>query len=246
MIGDFLKAVAQAAFRATANSLLNSPGQAPSEHFVKVSWANAMNVALPAERCRVLMVEFFRDYAGGRLEAQTATHQLFSRGDRRITELPTSRPVGWGEIPLTIYLDYQEGEQRTRVAISYLSREGVRFNQACVDFFHAQAEHEFDQVFNGIADAAERYQKARTRRPAGDGTAQTTDAQTAADLASLALKAPSSWPEIQAAYRDACLKFHPDRLGGQNVPRHLIDLAVGRFKEITDAYQRLKRGYSNG
>lgn len=50
--------------------------------------------------------------------------------------------------------------------------------------------------------------------------------------------------QVQAAYRDACRKYHPDRFAGRGVEPHLLELAAQRFKEITAAYQRLKEQLS--
>jgi len=61
-----------------------------------------------------------------------------------------------------------------------------------------------------------------------------------ADYSALGLKPGATREEVHTAYRDACRKYHPDRLNGQNVELHLIELAVQRFKEVTAAYQRLK------
>ena len=63
------------------------------------------------------------------------------------------------------------------------------------------------------------------------------------DYSTLGLKPGATPEQVRAAYRDACRKYHPDHLNGQNVEPHLVELAVQRFKEITAAYQRLKERF---
>jgi DnaJ like chaperone protein len=75
------------------------------------------------------------------------------------------------------------------------------------------------------------------------------DANTRADseaeaYATLNLKPGATWPEVQAAYREACRRYHPDSLAGQGVPPHLVELAVQQFKAITAAYKLLKSRYA--
>ena len=50
----------------------------------------------------------------------------------------------------------------------------------------------------------------------------------------------ASSEEVRKAYQNKVREYHPDRTG--NLPKELRDLAERRTKEITNAYNQLKRG----
>lgn len=150
----------------------------------------------------------------------------------------------------------------TRVAIVYAAPAALRFSQSVAQFFHQHAEREFDDLIayldaapsgSSCGQAGARGARPWERSDAGDTCAgagsgggadrssdpESTDA--ARDYALFSLSPGASWGQVQSAYRAACLKYHPDRLTGQNMPPHIIELGVARFRELTAAYQRLKQ-----
>lgn len=254
MLNEFVKiALRGLAVGAVRAFVAHQRTKAP-EWYVDVGCVKALEAHFPVDRTRMFLRSFFGEYAEYTLRSANRDSEIYYRGNLEITHISTGREVRWHEVPLSVLVEYQTVGETTHVKISYLTNEGVRLTQAGVDFVRAQAGIEFDSALAGLSAEAQRFHHARrkreeqTRRPFGGG-GQSNQAPAPAggleaDLAVLGLKPPSNWTAIQAAYRDACLKFHPDKQ--VNIPKHLIDLAVVRFKEITAAYQRLKGRFGNG
>lgn len=222
--------------------------------FVGVGWSGSLTSPLPVGVVRAMLHEIVTarfDY--GRFN-QNGGATDYVRGDDKITCLPTSRSVRWREVPLFLSMQFSSRPDGCDVEFKFAAPPNMTFNEACMAFFHEHAKSEFDEIFDVLiaciraaASGGPGRERARGGYAAGDAGAHDhareaarEDAERDADYALLGLKRGASWSLIQSAYRDACLKYHPDRLQGQHVPQHLIDLAVREFQARTDAYQRLK------
>lgn len=179
----------------------------------------------------------------------------FRRGEDGLRRLrgPGSGP--WCALPVIVAAVCYESEGRLVLHMRFSLAPFVSVSAFGTRYFLEQAGAEFAQVASYLEQIASEYARRRggqkrRRRPNHrwyTGDEEGPRAQEAprsadpldADLAVLGLKRGASSDEVKRAYREACRKYHPDRLNGQNVEPHLVELAVQRFKEVTAAYQRL-------
>lgn len=195
---------------------------------------------LPLEVARGTVFSVLLDLGCRFVESDDGVDE-FARGDFRIKQLPTSHPVKLRDVPMHVVVAYGCYGGRTFLVISYTSGLRVRFSPAAAETFRCHAKRELEILLGTLR------QTARAQGSEGSARAQepraAEDASTArveGDLALLGLGRFSSWDSVKNAYRECCMKYHPDRLAGQNVAPHLVELAVTRFKEISAAYHRLK------
>lgn len=181
--------------------------------------------------------------------SQTRYQQVFVRGNPAITSIPASRGVHWHEIPIKITVDYSiEVDGQLKVNILFAAPSEMEFDQPGADFFRTQAEEEHNLAFQFLETLLENIDRNASstaddeedEMPAND---QVVPEAAATDYELLGLRVGATWNQVQTAYREACKKYHPDILSGQKLPPHLIELAAEKFKEITDAYQRLKQKF---
>lgn len=163
---------------------------------------------------------------------------IYWRGDWNITRLPAARKVGWSEVPVFASACCYVGdtEDETVVCLKFDVASFVRVSPRLREFCLGHLKDECDRTVASLMSAAEKVAEREAERARSETEAAACDA----DLATLALGRDASWESVKAAYRDCCMKYHPDRFGGQHVPPHLVDLAVTRFKEVNAAYRRLK------
>lgn len=207
--------------------------------YTGVSWGKAILAPVPLESLRGMIRLWFCNNNGCSFYNRLPTSDVFHRGDERITELPTTRQVMWPEVPLRISAAYSLSGERTELRLEFAAAERLQFQESVVSFFNENAEAEYNRTFDWIKAADRERRAAEAARQAPPPTAS-QDSGRYDDLELLGLKRYASWADVQAAYRDACKKYHPDRLSGRDVPSELVELAVIRFRELTDAYQRLK------
>jgi len=192
--------------------------------------AEAIDTTVPCDHVRGQMAGLLYRYLKfERIDCEPG-QECYFRGDKGITRLPTDRNVAWRDVPILLTVHYRPGTEKSELEFEYAVPKNVRVHADCVAFI---GEH-WKQEMTTILDALRR--DVRAPRVAPEPPAD----RSAADLAVLSLSPGASWPQIQAAYRQACLKYHPDRLQGRGVPPHLIELSVREFRVISDAYQRLK------
>lgn len=218
--------------------LKQSNDEPEPDRYGGVGWSGSTKSTLP----RVVTRRVIHDTLCGnngflRIRSSEEADEYF-RGDENITSLPASRSIRWGEVPLFLTARYSPDGAATKIELRFAAPEAVSFDQNCMAFFHEHAEREFDGLLESFRMAASCASTDGSTAKGGNGTQRPSGSDS--DYSLLGLTRGASWEQVQAAYRDACLKYHPDRLGGQSVPPHLVDLAVREFRARTDAYQRLR------
>lgn len=224
MLHDIAGVAASAAGRAIAQYLFGEP------MYRCVEWSGTMRLPLAPGHVRDVVYRHYCQNTSGCLARGTHSEQLIERGDPSITRVPTSRQLTWVETPMRIAVTYTPVRGGIEVKISYCTPAETEFTKQGAEFVVAQAEREFDGVFEAMKES---------RSPAGP-RAPKPDRVTEA-LRILGLRPGASWTDVQTAYREASKKYHPDTLSGKGLPPHVVDLAVAKFREITEAYQLLKR-----
>ncbi|GMU39068.1 MAG: J domain-containing protein [Planctomycetota bacterium] len=180
----------------------------------------------------------------------------FRRGEYLIRRLRGPGSAPWLAVPAILVAVCYESQRKLVLHMRISLDPLVTASASGAGYFQEQARAEFSQVLGYLSQIACEYaqrpgEQKRRRRPNHrwyTGNEERPRAQEAprsadpldADLAVLGLKRGASSDEVKRAYREACRKYHPDRLNGQNVEPHLVELAVQRFKEVTAAYQRLR------
>ena len=218
----------------------------PEQRLVQVSWVGEFTSSLLPARVAREVESFFRGVGGCTVTRSLGGRSEFRRGNPRITELPTNREVMWIEVPVSISVEYDVRDGGTVARVQFTAPPEMTFDPACAKFFHQQAEGELDHLLVHLRLACDEPsnrrndERRRRDRHTHDETPhdRQAEAEAARDYAVLGVPPGADWRQVQAAYRDACHKYHPDRL--HNAPPQLIELAVAHFKELTAAYQRLK------
>ncbi len=180
------------------------------------------------------------------------TFDVYRRGDRSVTRVPWERDLRWTEIPMLVGTIFIDVNGKTSLDYRVWAWPTVTYSSAGKEFFLRQAQAEFDGILAVLDELkVEREGASHARRngrhrwyPDDDETrsrreAPASSASLDADLALLGLERGATLEQVKKAYRVACHKYHPDRLTGQNVEPHLVELAVQRFKEVSAAHQRL-------
>lgn len=207
-------------------------------------WSNSMSFDLPEGVVRDAVFRLVREN-GYVLERAGDGTDIYSRGDRSLRRLPGPRGVSWQEIPILLGVGVGAAEGRSVVFMGFTAWPGVEYSPQAAAQFRTWAMDEFEQAQGLLERLARGYrsESEKARRPKHrwypeDGGGQPSES--AADFAALGLRPGASWTQVQVAYREACRKYHPDRLSGQNLAPHVVELAVQRFQDATAAYQRLK------
>lgn len=213
-----------------------------------LEWAESADFGVNMVFACATLAAFFRELGYERQSNGEEGIDIFHRGDARIRRLPDVRPVRWRELPLFAGVGVSLTGNGVRVSIIIRPLPKLRISDDMTGLFLKYASEECRGAFDAIRLAAANAQSRRDS--AGEGrktaTCPSPPQPEPSDLDTLGLKAGASWEEIQTAYRSACMKFHPDRLIGQNVAPHLADLALRHFKEVSTAYERLRRRCRNG
>lgn len=162
------------------------------------------------------------------LQTQT-DRDIYTRGDFEVTRLPCDRALRWLDTPVVLTVTYVGAGPACELMLSLISPADLVFTRDARDFYQAHLHSEVREVTRFIA------------QPRGWGTARSAQHhQLAADLKLLGLEPGASREEIESAFREAALRYHPDRHSGQGVPRHLVELSENHFKSITAAHDRLR------
>lgn len=223
--------------------LIESNCESEPATFVGVGWAGSTKCNLPRVVVRRLMHDkLCNDNRFRRVRSSEHSDEYF-RGDESITAMPPSRSITWGEVPLFLTARYDLDGGATTMELHFRAPPSLTFDKTCADTFPVHAEREFRSLLESLRVDAESG-TASSNGHADGGNGHGAAAPTDDDYALFGLRRGASWEHVQAAYRDACLKYHPDRFAGQNVPQHLIDLAVREFRERTEAYQRFKAHFA--
>lgn len=205
-------------------------------------WTYLEYLHFPASIVQDAVIECFGE--GERFGQGTSTIDIHTRGDARIQQVVDARLVELRNVPSTFCIGVDAEPGRTLVTMRLeIDRRQVRMPLSVAKQFDGPAKVVFEEAMQRLHHATARMQSHRQarqeRRENSSGPAVASDNQT--DYAALGLKPGATREQIHAAYRDACRKYHPDRLTGQSVEPHLVELAVQRFKEVSAAYQRLKQ-----
>lgn len=205
-----------------------------------INWKLLANIEFPAELVRDASVECFG--SGQRRWIEIGSVDCYQRGDTGITRVSNPRSVNLADIPslFSVCVCTIQGKTEVTIRIDILSN--VRMRRWAAKYFDNAAETELMLALDRLRQATirlyqERMSQARATR---ERPAQEAVSDVDADYALFGLKRGASLEQVQKAYRIACRKYHPDRLTGQNVEPHLVELAVQRFKEVAAAYQRIK------
>ena len=201
-----------------------------------VQWTIQETFALPREMLKLVITRLLCESGECELRVDQEHVQIFERGDTKIDRLPMNREVSWFEIPVTISLQFDDaGGDTTTVKVVYAAPRTMSFDKTNRNFFLAAAQAEFAKITEMVEGSAERYREyvESQQSPSVDKDYQT-----------LGLQHDATWNDVKAAYRQLCLKYHPDALSAQNLPPHIAQLAAERFNLIAEAYQRLKENLS--
>ncbi|MBK9126316.1 MAG: J domain-containing protein [Phycisphaerales bacterium] len=217
-----------------------------------VTWSSHARVSLPPSIARAELVRYMKEQG---YDAR-ADPLKFRRGEDVSRRLSRVSEYDWLYMSLIASASVWRDGTGSGIAMCFGPGAFARLKRAAADDFRQLAAAEFNRVMEHLnllarEHAEWREWKRRKRRPnhrwyPGDDEAEAAQGAPVpadsldADLAVLGLSRGASWDDVQRAYRDACRKYHPDRLNGQNVEPHLVELAVQRFKEVTDAYRRLR------
>lgn len=217
-----------------------------------VAWSSHARVSLPPSIARAELVRYMKEQ-GYDFRAEPFS---FRRGEDVNRRLSRISEYDWSCMSLIVTASVWRDGTGSGIAACFGPGAFARLKRAAADDFKQLAAAEFNRVMEHLNLLAREHAewcewKRRKRRPnhrwyPGDDEAEAAQGAPVpadsldADLALLGLKRGASWDEVQRAYRDASRKYHPDRLSGQNVVPHLVELAVQRFKEVTAAYRRLR------
>ncbi len=205
-------------------------------------WTLQATVHSPADTVRDASVQCFGNTE--RRWVECGSIDFHQRGDSRITRIVNPQHVRFADIPSLFSIAIATVEGRTEVTMRIDPIPGVRMRRSLGKWLDSAANAELTAAVYRLGDAAaklrqerEAYHEQRERR---QRRATSTPFTPDSDYELLGLKPGATLEQVQKAYRIACRKYHPDRLTGQNVEPHLVELAVQRFKEVAAAYQRIK------
>lgn len=199
-------------------------------------WSSVIECPHTPEHARRLIRRFLREH-GASYEKRAESASIYSRGDPTITRLPTDRDVNWHDVPVCIvHSDGTIGDNgHTEIGVAFQPISTLSFSEHAADQFRDLARKEFARIIDYLNDNRE-----HTQRSHADPSAEIRS-----DLEALGLALSATWEQIQAAYRELCRKYHPDRFSDQSIDPHLVELAQQRFAEIAAAYQRLRSRMSS-
>lgn len=211
------------------------------------TWSGTIMTPYDPATVRAALDDWVLQQLGFTRRRREAEYDGYSRGDWSIEQLPTAHDVHWYDVPLLLICRYKTVAGRTHVEFEYFTDSDLRFNEKGREFLKTEAEREFDRTFDWVKT---RDWDSPTSGSGGEGPGRDRsdedDSAEAADFAALGLKVGAGWQQVQSAYREACKKFHPDRLAGKELDPDVVELAASRFREINEAYKRLKAVLGRG
>lgn len=172
-----------------------------------------------------------------------AATDFYARGDARIRRVSDARRVPLSAIPSKLSIGVGTENGKTLVSLRLDIDRQVRMSRRVAQQYDSAAEAELTAVMQRLQQAARALHDREAQRQSREHEQQRTTSRSTVDEADyglLGLKPGASPEQVRKAYRIACRKYHPDRLTGQNVEPHLVELAVQRFKEVGAAYQRIR------
>lgn len=204
-------------------------------------WDLTERVQYPAAIVRAAIKEVLG--SGEHVDRPPVTVDLYRRGDERIEKVSDAREVSLRKLPSVFAIAVGQEDKEVSLVIQRTTiLRQVRMDPSVAKDYEILATIEFYAVLKRLKEVAERLVREREtdrqRRPSEQRAIVFPAGH--ADFAVLGLKVGATMDQVQAAYRDACRKYHPDRFAGRGLEPHLVELAALRFKEITAAYQRLK------
>lgn len=231
MLRDIVSGIADTLVRA-----INGSARAePRRTCVDVAWVGRITMPLSPSEAVSALPAILCKRQGCIMRGHVGREQFFARGDHCSTYMPVCMDT-WLTFPMFIDLQYGREDGKTAVDVTFKAPDGyVMFGDDADEFYHLAAV-ELDVMTRYLRE----WRDAQQRDEADDEAEDEDDeeAGSAEDYAALELNPGASWAEVQAAYRESCLRYHPDRLVGQ--PKHLVDLASREFRIRTEAYHRLK------
>lgn len=197
-------------------------------------WWDEFQLTMPVGHALEVIGRILTERHACDLMQVTSDKRVFSRrGAPGIRSVPSNGGMAWGDIPLLIVAWCSPlTSERTRARIVFSANENVYFAPAAAAWFRKVADQEFREIIGEVRQAASHTSTPVAAPPAPDVSQA---------YAVLKLKPGAPWPDVQAAYREACKQYHPDRYAGQNLPARVNDVLTREFKVSTDAYQLLKR-----
>lgn len=197
-------------------------------------WTLLTNIDHSAALVRDASVECFG--TAQRRWVEGGSIDFYERGNLRIIQVSSPRDVRLADIPSLFSVAVVASQGKTEITLRIDISWGVRMRRSVAKQFDGAAEAELSCAVAQLRRASARLEKARA---AHGRTVRSAAPDMDADYALLGLERGASPEQVLKAYRIACRKYHPDRLTGQNVEPHLVELAVQRFKETGAAYQRI-------
>lgn len=199
-----------------------------------LSWKHITDVEYPAALVREAVIECFGK--GIHMPVGPGTTDYYERGNWRASPVSSARIASLADIPSSFDVGVATIRDMTIVSMRITIDARVRIDRSVANQLECDAKAELSRSFERLMQTVARFDRRQHEDPRP--SPPPTDCK--ADYAILSLKPGATWDQVHAAYRAACRLYHPDRLNGQNVEPHLVELAVQRFKEISAAYQRLK------
>lgn len=193
-------------------------------------WSRYLTVPRPMREVQISLREYLLARGFRRCGKQGKLF-LYRRGNRGIRRLPCQRDVPWRDVPIVLAVGYEKQKGVIHVGMRISGWRATRFDESVEPFFNECAEEEFD----GALEFLNRDIKPPKEAPPPPPPRDTTHDD---DLKLLGLTRGFSPDQLQAAYRAACRKFHPDRLVG--VPEDVVKLAQEHFVKVQAAYERMR------
>lgn len=184
----------------------------------------------PAQATEVVLQAFQRSPFHAAVVQVRDLRAVFRRGDWTMRKVLV--PHDWHAVPLLVGVGFFSDGPATRLHALFRAAGGVKFNDTTRAWFRECAAIDFNYLVERMEAYAQLLHGRVEARPAEELADAYVD---------LGLKAGAPWPDVQAAYRTACKKHHPDRLSGRKLPPHVVEAAVSKFKKFTAAYQLLRR-----
>ncbi|GIK15216.1 MAG: hypothetical protein BroJett003_01800 [Planctomycetota bacterium] len=203
----------------------------------EIAWSHFDCIAYPAALVCDVLDECFGTADRTYLE-DGSTINVYLRGDPKAMRVSDPHKVRFCDIPSCFSVTVVPSELGTLVSLRIGLHPKVRISPSAAKFFEPTAQDVFVVAVERMKRAAaqRRYER-KAQKQNMPGAVASGDGP---DYVTLGVKPGATLEQVKAAYRDACRKYHPDRLSGQNVEPQLVELAVQRFKEVSAAYRRLK------
>lgn len=202
---------------------------------IRLRLTRILSVAVPGPTTRRLFRQNMAE-RGFVLKASDEIMDVFLRGDTSVLQVPAQRPLSWREIPALAVAGFGDDGRSTFIQFRIEPVSCVTYSPSAMNTFCECAADECDSIATWMRAVAAEQQP--------EPIPSTTDVGDASfdDLKLLGLSPGASMEDVQAAYRAACLRFHPDRLAGASPPD--VEAASRKFQQVTEAYRREKAKFA--